>query len=117
MVIKLKDLQKGEYVTILNSIAQDMTLSVHARSMLLYMASKPPNYVFNVKGLAEQNHFTEKRTKATIKELVERGYMKSTKIKDEKGKFVKFDYIVTQRENQFNQFLEDLKACDEEAPF
>ena len=117
MVVKLKDLEKGEYVTILNSIAQDMTLSVHARSMLLYMASMPTNFVFTVKQLSIQNHFTEKRTKATIKELVERGYMKSTKIKDEKGRFVRFDYVVTQRQGQFCQFVEDLNACKETLPF
>ena len=117
MVVKLKDLKKGEYVTILNSIAQDMTLSVYARSMLLYMASMPTNFIFTVKQLSLQNHFNPKRTKSTIKELVDKGYMRSSKVKDNKGRFIRFDYIVTQRSNQFSQFVEDLECCSEELPF
>ncbi len=117
MVVKIKDLNNGNYVSILNDIAQDMSLSVHSRSMLLYMLSMPPETQFTVSKLAIKNGFTDKRTKATIKELVERGYMKSIKIKDEKGKFIKFDYIVTQRQNQFSQLEEDFNAIKSDLPF
>lgn len=117
MVIKKRNLVEGGYVPIVNEIAQDMTLSVHARSMLLYMLSKPPDFVFNVQGLAKQNGFTDKRTKQTIRELVERGYMKSIKLKDEKGRFTRFDYIVTQEPFNFNVFLIELRNCDEPTPF
>jgi DNA-binding MarR family transcriptional regulator len=117
MVIKKQNLVEGGFVSIVNEIAQDMTLSVHARSMLMYMLSKPPDFQFTVSGLAKQNGFTDKRTKATIKELVERGYMQSVRLKDGKGRFIKFDYIVTQDKGNFNEYLYELKNCQEPTPF
>lgn len=107
MVIKLKDLKMGEYVSIPNSIAQDLTLSVHARSTIMYILSLPPDTTFTVAMLMNNLQFTDKRAKNTIKELVERGYMKAVKIKDSKGRFVKFDYIVTPIPFQFSQFIEN----------
>lgn len=91
-----KNYKIGDKISFIpKDLAFNMEISPHARSLLFYMLSMPCETVFNFTVLQKISGYTDKRTKQTIKELVENGYMKSIKEKDSRGCFIKFDYIVT----------------------
>jgi hypothetical protein len=86
---------KTEMVFMPKELALNNNLSPYARSLLFYMLGMPCETVFNLTVLRSISGYTEKKTKEIIQELVRNGYMKSIKQKDNRGCFLRFDYIVT----------------------
>ena len=78
------------YTVILNSTIQDSRLSWKARGLHHYILSLPDDWHICVAHLAEQSEPDgEAIIKSALKELESNGYISKTRLKDERGRFLK----------------------------
>ena len=78
------------YTTILNATIQDSRLSWKARGLHHYILSLPNDWHICVAHLAEQSEPDgEAIIKSALKELEVNGYITKTRLKDERGRFLK----------------------------
>ena len=90
MIIKAK--LQDNYVVIPNGLAQHRGLSFRARGMLLYILSKPTDWIVRETDLMKEGLAGRDQVRSVIKELVEVGYLKRLK-KREAGKFDGVEYV------------------------
>lgn len=82
------------YVMIFKGVAQDPNLSLKAKGFMLYVLSLPDDWQIYEKELIK--HFKDGRDsiRATIKELIDAGYIEREKKRDEKGLIKGYEYRV-----------------------
>lgn len=93
----LRKSNKERYTTILQSITMDKRLSLKDLGLLVKLLSLPDNWNFSEKGLAkilEQDGQTSIRT--AIKNLEEYGYLTRKRERDETGKIIGVEWIITE---------------------
>lgn len=85
---------KINYTRISNELLKDKDLSLAAKALLITMLSLPNDWSYSTVGLA----FLVKESKNTIhrllKELESKNYLIRKSIRDDKGRFVKYDYAI-----------------------
>ena len=91
-IIRVKKTEK--YSIISNEILDDPRLSWKATGILIYLLSKPDNWVVHIKQLAKSKLCGVKAVYSGVKELRELGYIEHVFIREDSGKMIRGEYIV-----------------------
>lgn len=81
------------FTVIPNSIAQDENLTWEERGMLLFLQSLPQDWKIYKSSLHNFSKNGDTNTRRVFDNLVEKGYIVTTRIKSEDGKFVGYEHI------------------------
>jgi hypothetical protein len=92
----IKEHLESDYVQVPNSLAQHRGLSFFARGMLLYILSKPADWIIREKDLMNEGNCGRDRVRNAVKELLEAGYLTRFQ-KRSSGKFKGVEYVAHQR--------------------
>ena len=84
----------NNFTKIDNNILKDKELSLAAKGLLITMLSLPDNWNYSTLGLSYLTKESKNTIHRLLKELECKNYLIRKSIRDEKGRFVKFDYIV-----------------------
>lgn len=82
------------WTTILNAVAQDGRLSLDTRGLFLLMKSFPPDWEFNVGGLATMGQCGRDKIRRMLGELEKSGYLLREQSHDGGGKFAGNTYVL-----------------------
>lgn len=82
------------YTTINNTGLRDERLTWKAKGILAYILSLPDDWVFYMEEVATHSKDKLDSLKSGIKELKEHGYVKRYPVKNEKGKFARWEMII-----------------------
>lgn len=92
----IKERLESDYVQIPNTLAQHRGLSFFARGMLVYILSKPADWVVQEKDLMNEGNCGRDRVRKAVKELLEAGYL-TRYTKRAVGRFSGVEYVAHQR--------------------
>lgn len=94
MIIRVKKDKSNPYVIIDKRVLNDATLSWRAKGMLAYLLSLPDDWQIYQEELV--THSTDGITslRSGLKELEDAGYLKRVQARDDKGRYVGWDYEV-----------------------
>lgn len=81
--------RKTEKFTIVsNTIIEDTRLSFKARGVLIYILSKPDNWVVRVEQIAKANGCGRDSLQSALREIEAAGYLTRTKTRNPQGQWV-----------------------------
>jgi hypothetical protein len=92
-IIRVKHSQN--FTQLSNDMLRDKGLSWKGKGLLACIISLPDEWVVLKTALHQFSKDGRDGTITAFNELVDRGYVKQLKVRDEKGKFVRVDYIVS----------------------
>jgi hypothetical protein len=92
-IIRVKHSQN--FTQLSNDMLRDKSLSWKSKGLLACIISLPDEWVVLKTALHQFSKDGRDGTITAFNELVERGYVTQLKVRDEKGKFVRVDYIVS----------------------
>lgn len=98
MIIK-KTNYEGGYTILDNFSIRDENISLGARGLLHYMLSCSQDWKFSIEGLCKGTNTKLAKLNTCMKELINQGYLKKIMLRDEKGKIVGFDWVVSEEPN------------------
>ncbi len=75
-------------------IEDDDRLSWKAKGIYLYLVSRPDKWDYYIQDIINRSKDGKDAVKSGIKELEKYGYLKRKKVKNEKGQFGKYDYLL-----------------------
>lgn len=87
--------KQNRFTTIDNEPLEKDTLSWKAKGILTYLMSKPEDWEVKLWQLKQASKDGRDSTEAGLRELIEHGYIKRTRLKDAKGRFCGYDYVVS----------------------
>jgi len=93
-IIRKAHNKENPYAQISRRLLQDKSLSWKATGMLAYLLSLPDNWQINTTDLWRRKKDGRQSTRTILNELIKHGYVKKTIKRDDKGKFLRFEYIV-----------------------
>lgn len=102
---KIKRIKNSQYTTISNSFLRDIRLSLKAKAVLATVMSLPDNWDFSINGLVSIVKEGNSAVRCAINELIDSGYCRLIKERNEGNKFVKFSYLF--REDLTIPFIEN----------
>ena len=85
---------KVSYTRISNELLKDKDLSLAAKSLLITMLSLPDDWSYSTVGLASIVKESKNTIHRLLKELEDNNYLIRKSIRDEKGRFVRYDYYI-----------------------
>lgn len=88
--------KEKDFLIIDNSVLRDPTLSLKAKGLLAYMLSRPDDWVFSVKGLANASKDGIDSVRAAITELEKRGHLVRTRVRSH-GRYQEVVYDIYER--------------------
>ena len=91
---RIKNKPSGGWTHILNSVAQDRRLNLDTRGLFLMMKSFPPDWEFNIPGLATMGSCGKDKVRRMLGELESAGYLLREQGHDETGKFSGNTYVL-----------------------
>lgn len=77
-----------------NQVILDSRLSMKAKGIMSYMLSRPTGWQFYSSEIGKHSRDGRESIQAGLKELERFGYLKRTRVKDEKGRFVRIEWFV-----------------------
>ena len=89
--------KKEFYTCMANYHLLDMNLSLKTIGLMSKILSLPPNWEFNLKGLAIICKDGIDSVRSAIRELEEFGYLKRKQVKNTKGYFSKIEYTIYEK--------------------
>jgi hypothetical protein len=92
-IIRVKHSQN--FTQLSNDMLRDKNLSWKGKGLLACIISLPDEWVVLKTALHQFSKDGRDGTISAFNELIDNGYVKQLKIRDEKGKFVRVDYIVS----------------------
>lgn len=96
---------QDRYVVITNDFAQDNTLSLEAKGMLLLMASRPNDWVFHKSELMKECSIGRDKINRIFKELEQNGNLCITQSFDAEGRFKSNEYVLFVDKNDNPAFI------------
>jgi hypothetical protein len=90
----INNTQQG-FTIVINKIINYELLSLKAKGLYLFIASKPSGWNFSIPGIASQNKESKDAIRTGLKELEIYGLLVRTLLKSEGGKFGGYRYTVT----------------------
>ena len=107
--IFIKTHKKNDFTVIDNGFVRNSKLSWKAKGVFAYILSLPTDWSINLEEV--KNHSTDGITvlRSAVKELTEQGYIKVSKVKNEKGMFAGTKYEVFE--------TPEVEKSDEEKPY
>lgn len=88
-----KHLKNDNYTIVDNEFLRDINLSLKDRGLLLTMLSLPDDWDFSIKGLSSILADGEWTVRTSLRSLEENGYLQRTRIVDEKGRILDWEYL------------------------
>ena len=85
---------KINYTKISNELLKDKDLSLAAKALLITMLSLPNDWSYSTVGLASLVKESKNTIHRLLKELESKNYLIRKSIRDDKGRFVKYDYAI-----------------------
>ena len=85
---------KINYTRISNELLKDKDLSLAAKALLITMLSLPNDWSYSTVGLASLVKESKNTIHRLLKELESKKYLIRKSIRDDKGRFVKYDYAI-----------------------
>ena len=85
---------KINYTRISNELLKDKDLSLAAKALLITMLSLPDDWSYSTLGLTSIIKESKNTTHRLLKELESKNYLIRKSIRDDKGRFVKYDYVI-----------------------
>ncbi len=85
---------KVNYTKISNELFKDKELSLSAKGLLITMLSLPDKWNYSTLGLASIVKESKNTIHRLLKELEDHKYLIRKSIRDDKGKFIRFDYFI-----------------------
>lgn len=99
----LRNRSQSGFTVITNNIFHDQNLSNKAIGMLCKMLSLPDNWNFSEKGLQAIMHKDGQASiRSGLKELQEAGYLRRYRVHDENGRFVGWEWEITNNPADFS---------------
>jgi hypothetical protein len=86
--------QKNLYLTVNETILSDSSLSWNAKGIYLYAFSRPNDYKFSIKDLANNGSDNEKTISAGLAELKKAGYLHQERTRDKNGKLSEITWVL-----------------------
>lgn len=88
--------KERDYTVLDNAMLRNPNLSLKAKGLMSYMLSRPPDWVFSVRGLAMSSKDGPDSVRAALLELEKAGYVKRER-KREKGKYKEVEYEIYEK--------------------
>jgi hypothetical protein len=96
-IIRTEHNRSNPYAQISKKCLEDNSLSWKAKGVLCYLLSRPDNWRTYPEQLATVSTDQEHSTRSAIKELIEAGYIKRSRLQcEDNGRFQGFEYIITE---------------------
>lgn len=95
-LVRFKVPRHSNFVVIGNHHIRDKNLSLKAIGLLTIILSLPDDWDFSLTGLVKMRKEGIDAIRSTVKELEKAGYLRKTAIRDEKGRFGKTEYEVSE---------------------
>lgn len=80
-----RKIKRNDYTVIDNNIFKNQKLSLKAKGMICTMLSLPDDWSFSEMGLTQLSNDSRTGIRSTLKELMDYGYLKRERARDEKG--------------------------------
>lgn len=106
----LRKVKKTDYTVIDNNIFKNKQLTLKAKGMICTMLSLPDDWNFSEDGLVSLSNDGKAAIRSTLKELMQFGYLRRERRRDDKGVLREYIYTVYEEPNLENQKLEP--TCD-----
>ena len=97
----------GNYTVISNSHFKEKEMSLKAKGLLSLMLSLPDEWDYSVNGLATLSRDGKDSVMTTLTELEQFGYLKRTRLCDEKGRYAGYDYDIYENPQTENPYTEN----------
>ena len=94
----------GDYTVICNTHFKEKEMSLKAKGLLSLMLSLPDEWDYSVNGLAALSKDGKDSVMNTLTELEQFGYLKRTKLCDEKGRYAGYDYDIYEKPQTENPY-------------
>lgn len=94
MIIRISKDKSNPYVIINKQFLQDKRLSWKAKGIMAYLLSLPDDWQIYEEELSDHSDDGIKALKSGIKELLDLGYMKRTKVRNKQGRYSGWQYDV-----------------------
>ena len=95
MIIRVN--KETRYSIIDNVPIEDKNLSWGAKGLLAYLLHLPDNWKINIKDLSNRSKNGRDSTASKVNELIKNGYIKRQKLRNKKGIYTGYEYIVYER--------------------
>lgn len=82
------------YTKVSNELLKDKELSLSAKGLLITMLSLPDDWSYSTLGLTSIVKESKNTIHRLLKELESKNYLIRKSVRDDKGRFVKYDYII-----------------------
>lgn len=82
------------YTKVSNELLKDKELSLPAKGLLITMLSLPDDWSYSTLGLTSIVKESKNTIHRLLKELESKNYLIRKSVRDDKGRFVKYDYII-----------------------
>lgn len=100
MIIKIDNYTQGNYTIVSNEVTRDNSISLSARGLLIFMLGcKEDTWEFSVAKLIKNTNTSRTKIENALEELENAGYLKRTQTKDNKNKFGKNEWIISEIPN------------------
>ncbi len=96
-IMRFRKGKKNPYFLVHNSTISDNRLSNKAKGLLCYIFSKPDNWYVSYQDLVSSSTDGIKSIRATIKELINAGYLKRSQLRNDNGQFGYYDLTVYEK--------------------
>jgi hypothetical protein len=80
-----------------NHILNMSNMSLKAKGLFAYLQAKPADWKFSIERIALQNKEGKSAIRATLKELEENGLLLRKPVKNTDGKWIGYDYILSEK--------------------
>jgi len=107
MIIRVKKDKNNPYVLLNKTFLNQKNLSFKAKGLLSFLLSLPDDWNVNIEHLSKISTDGKDSVRTAIKELIETKYITRNKIKNEKGQFENWEYIITEKPTLENPTSED----------
>ncbi len=93
-MILRKEKHDNKYTVIDNKVLQDNSISWKAKGVLSYLLSLPDDWKIYLEELTEHTTDGITATRSAVQELINAGYITRNQLKDDKGRFDNYEYVV-----------------------
>tara|TARA_R100001163_G_scaffold27079_1_gene22008 strand:+ start:4582 stop:5250 length:669 start_codon:yes stop_codon:yes gene_type:complete len=109
----IRVVKNKNYTTICNSIYKDKRISLKAKGLISMILTFNEKWNLSINGLYAILKEGKSSIRTTMNELIQNGYIKRERIKDEKGIFVGVNYIVFESPQLIKPCVENLNLDNE----
>lgn len=96
-----------DYTVMSNTHFREKKMSLKAKGLLSLMISLPDDWDYSIAGLTTLSKDGKDSVMSALNELEEFGYLKRTRITDDKGKFAGYDYDIFEQPQSENPYAEN----------